>query len=73
VPAEFRNGSYRDLPSLKHASTVAVAGTITAVAGSAVKNGIPYTDYQLTVTRVASDPQHRLTSRTVIVHQTGVW
>jgi hypothetical protein len=64
-------GSYRDLPSLKRASTAAVAGTVTAVAGSTVSNGIPYTDFQLTVTRVAHDPQHRVTSRTVIVHQTG--
>ena len=64
---------YKDLKSLKAASTVAVSGTIAAVASATrdTKTNIPYTDFTVSIDKVAHDPNGRVRGTSIMVHQTG--
>jgi hypothetical protein len=63
---------YSDVGSLSRASDVAIVGTVTGVAGTNVRGGVPFTDFRVRIVRVLRDPQGRVApSRTIVVHQTG--
>ncbi|MGZ3666294.1 MAG: hypothetical protein ACXVDA_17635 [Ktedonobacterales bacterium] len=64
---------YKDLKSLKVASTAAVVGTIAAVAGATVdtKTNSPSTDFTVSIETVVHDPHGRVRGATLLVHQTG--
>lgn len=62
---------YSDLAALKKDSDVAIIGTVTGIASRTVRDGIPYTEFNVRVVRALHDPQSRLTSSTIVVHQTG--
>lgn len=62
---------YSDLAALKEDSDVAIIGTVTGVASRTVRDGIPYTEFDVRVVRALHDPRSRLTSSTIVVHQTG--
>lgn len=65
--------NYKDLKSLKAASTVVVEGKITAVAGETLDTAthIPFTDFTLSVDKAVYDPHGHVHGFRVIVHQTG--
>lgn len=64
---------YKDLKTLKAASTSIVAGTIAAVAGATLDTttNIPYTDFTVALDTVVHDPKGRVHGMSVTVHQTG--
>lgn len=65
--------SYKDLKSLKAASTAVIEGSIGAVASATVDTatGIPYTDFALSIHNVVYDPHGHVQGATALVHQTG--
>lgn len=65
--------SYKDLKSLKAASTVVIEGKIVAVASATMDTAtnIPYTDFTVSIDKDVYDPIGRVHGATALVHQTG--
>jgi hypothetical protein len=63
---------YHSLSTLKAHSELAVEGTITGVKSVSSAHGIPFTDFEFTVSSTLFDPGHRVTiGKAVVIHQTG--
>lgn len=63
---------YQDLKSLKQASDIVVAGTITKIARvTKDKKGIVTTDFVFSISHIVWDPRHLLKDSSIIIHQTG--
>jgi hypothetical protein len=64
--------SYRDLKSLKRDADIAVAGTITSVAGTSSDTvGVVATDFVFSINQSIFNPHGQALGATITIHQTG--